>query len=218
MTPFCRLGSELSGKTLLCLGAHSDDIEIGCGGTVRKIVAASRNLAVHWVVLSANGVRADEARSASADLLTGVEKKTVTLKGFRNGFFPYIGAEIKEFFELLKQSCRPDLILTHCRHDLHQDHRIVSELTWNTFRGHAILEYEIPKYDGDLGSPNAFVTLTEEEVADKVTILDTHFRSQQQKQWFTGDTFRGLCRIRGIECGSPTGFAEGFYARKIVVG
>lgn len=218
MTPFCRLGSELSGKTLLCLGAHSDDIEIGCGGTVRKIVTASRDLTVRWVVFSAEGVRADEARAAADDLLAGVESKTVTIEHFRNGFFPYIGADIKEFFESLKQSCRPDLILTHCRHDLHQDHRVVSELTWNTFRDHAILEYEIPKYDADLGSPNAFVTLGEKEVEDKIAVLETHFRTQQQKPWFTGDTFRALCRIRGIECASPSGFAEGFYARKLVLG
>lgn len=218
MTPFRRLGSELSDKMLLCLGAHSDDIEIGCGGTVHKIIAASRDLTVRWVVFSADGVRADEARSSSADLLADVANKTVTVENFRNGFFPYIGAEIKSYFESLKESCRPDLILTHCRHDLHQDHRVISELTWNTFRDHAILEYEIPKYDGDLGSPNAFVTLSENEVDEKIAGLEKHFRSQQQKQWFTADTFRSLCRLRGIECASPTGLAEGFYARKIVVG
>lgn len=217
MKRLCHLEGELSGKTLLCLGAHSDDIEIGCGGTVRKIVQASENLNVHWVVFSAEGVRADEARACADHLLAGARNKVVVTERFRNGFFPYVGSEIKEFFESLKQTCDPDLILTHYRQDLHQDHRVISELTWNTFRNHMILEYEIPKYDGDLSSPNAYVTLSEQEVEDKVTALKTYFKSQHDKQWFAAETFSGLCRIRGIECCSPTGFAEAFYARKIVL-
>ena len=218
MTPLCRLGEELSGSTLLCLGAHSDDIEIGCGGTVAKIVETSHDLTVCWVVFTASGIREDEARHSAAQLLGGVARQDLIIKNFRNGFFPYAGAAIKEFFESLKAICQPDLIFTHCRHDLHQDHRVVSELTWNTFRNHRILEYEIPKYDGDLGSPNAFMTLTEEQVQAKTAVLENCFQSQRQKPWFTADTFRGLCRLRGVECASPTGYAEGFYARKVVLG
>lgn len=211
------LDGGLSGKTLLCLGAHSDDIEIGCGATVQKIVRANPNVAVHWIVFSAKGDRAAEARASADQVLHGVGDATIVLKEFRNGFFPYVATEIKEFFETLKQACQPDLILSHYRHDLHQDHRQVAELTWNTFRNHLILEYEIPKFDGDLGSPNAFVTLTEDEIDEKISLLMTHFGSQRDKQWFSADTFRGLSRLRGIECASPTGYAEAFYGRKIVL-
>ena len=206
------------GGTVLCLGAHSDDIEIGCGGTLLKLAEQVPGLTVHWVVLCAKGRRAEEARASAEHVLEGVANRQILLEEFRNGFFPYIGAEIKEYFESLKTLESPDVILTHCLHDRHQDHRTVAELTWNTFRDHAVLEYEIAKYDGDLGSPNAFVTLTEGTLAKKIEILDTHFGSQRDKQWFTADTFRGLCRLRGIECNSPTGLAEAFYARKLVLG
>ncbi len=206
-----------SGGVVLCLGAHSDDIEIGCSGTIRKLVDQSTDLTVYWVVFSASGVREREARSSAEDILAATKKSIIKIKTFRNGFFPYIAMEIKEFFESLKSLPTPDLILTHYRNDRHQDHRIVSELTWNTFRNHLILEYEIPKYDADLGSPNIFVTLNDYQLKGKQEHLVKHFESQHGKQWFTTDTFASICRIRGIECNSPTGFAEAFYGRKVLL-
>jgi LmbE family N-acetylglucosaminyl deacetylase len=207
-----------NGGSVLCLGAHSDDIEIGCGGTLQKLLAESKNLTVHWVVLSAAGVREEEARASATDYLNAASQSKLTIMNFRNGFFPYHGAEIKEFFETLKALPRPDLILTHYNGDLHQDHRCAAELTWNTFRDHLILEYEIPKYDGDLGSPNLFVPLDESHVRLKTVGLNRHFRSQHDKQWFSATTFEGLGRLRGVQCNSPTGLAEAFYCRKAVIG
>jgi LmbE family N-acetylglucosaminyl deacetylase len=211
---FDRLGS---GGVILCLGAHSDDIEIGCGGAIRKLADASNDLTVHWIVLSASGVRDREARSSAEAMLSSAKNSKIEIRDFRNGFFPYQATDIKEYFETLKTLQNPDLIFTHCGHDRHQDHRLVSELTWNTFRDHLILEYEIPKYDGDLRSPNVFVTLSQAQVQTKQEHLMSHFKSQQDKQWFTEDTFSSLCRLRGIECNSPTGFAEGFHSRKIIL-
>jgi LmbE family N-acetylglucosaminyl deacetylase len=211
------LQGALSGGTVLCIGAHSDDIEIGSGGTIRKLLRLNPDVTVNWVVLGAQGVREQEARASARQLLDGA-KGEIIVKPFRDGFFPYIGAEVKEFFESLKSLPTPDLILTHTLRDLHQDHRITAELTWNTFRDHLILEYEIPKFDGDLGSPNVFVSLTEEEVTGKLELLERCFPSQHDKPWFSHETFRAVCRLRGVECNSPSGFAEGFYARKLVVG
>ena len=206
-----------AGGVLLCLGAHSDDIEIGCGGTLRKLVDQSQDLTVLWIVFSASSVREREARSSATDILGAADQSKITIMSFRNGFFPYIATEIKEYFETLKRLPSPDLIFTHYGKDRHQDHRVVSELTWNTFRDHLILEYEIPKYDGDLGSPNLFVTLTHDEVKTKQNHLQTHFESQHDKRWFTDSTFSSICRIRGVECNSPTGFAEAFYGRKMLL-
>jgi len=212
---FNALGNDAK---ILCLGAHSDDIEIGCGGILQRLLERNGKLSIDWVVLNAKGVREREARSSAAELVAARADLTMTVQQFRNGYFPYIGAEIKDFFETLKQSRPPDLILTHCRHDLHQDHRLVAELTWNTFRDHLILEYEIPKYDGDLRAPNLFVPLTEQQATAKIEHLLRCFTSQQGKQWFSPDTFRGLLRLRGVECNSPTGLAEAFHARKLTVG
>jgi LmbE family N-acetylglucosaminyl deacetylase len=201
---------------LLCLGAHSDDIEVGCGGTVLRLLEETPGAEVTWVVLSAAGERGGEAR-ASADLfLGGAGKREVVLRDFRDGFLPHTGAAVKDFFEELKGRCVPDLVLTHTQHDLHQDHRLVWELTWNTFRDACILEYEIPKYDGDLGAPNAFVQLSEATARRKVAHLLAAFASQRGKDWFTEDTFLALMRLRGIECRAPERYAEGFYCRKIV--
>ena len=202
---------------VLCLGAHSDDIEIGCGGILRMLTEKCRDLTVHWIVLSAEGARAREARSSAEAILTATQRRTIEIKTFRNGYFPYVATEIKEYFETLKTLPEPDLIFTHCGTDRHQDHRLVSDLTWNTFRNHMILEYEIPKYDGDLQSPNVFVPLHRDELTAKTQHLMTHFESQHDKQWFTSKTFEAICRIRGIECNSPTGFAEAFYGRKIIL-
>ena len=206
-----------SGGIVLCLGAHSDDIEIGCGGTVRKLVDQSTDLTVYWVVFSASGVREREARASAEDILAATKTPKITIKNFRNGFFPYVATEIKEFFESLKRLPTPDLILTHYQNDRHQDHRLVSELTWNTFRDHLIFEYEIPKYDADLGSPNIFITLNNDQMKAKQDHLMKYLKSKQGKQWVTNDTFASICRIRGIECNSPTGFAEAFYGRKVLL-
>lgn len=200
-------------RTVLCLGAHCDDIEIGCGGTILRLTAENPDLHVHWIVFSSDRVRAKEAQYSADTFLEHAVNKTITIRSFRNGFFPYIGTQLKEYFEQLKTEISPDLVFTHYRGDLHQDHRIISELTWNTFRDHLILEYEIPKYDGDLGSPNVFVELPESTRDEKVRIILDFFVSQKDKHWFTADTFRGLMRLRGTESNSD--YAEAFYCRKV---
>jgi LmbE family N-acetylglucosaminyl deacetylase len=202
--------------TLLCIGAHSDDIEIGCGGTVMKLVEANPDLDVRWVVLSAEDERGDEARASAERFLRGCANAEVEVESFRGRYFPHL-PELKEFFDSLGDRVRPDLVLTHHGLDAHQDHRTVSELTWNTFRDHLILEYEIPKYDGDLGRPNAFVTLDEDIARRKVRSIMEAFPSQATRDWFGEDTFLGLLRLRGIEARSPGGYAEAFHARKLVL-
>ena len=203
-------------KTVLCLGAHADDIEIGCGGTLMKLARQTEGLDVWWVVLSAQGQRAREARRSAQAFLQGARRRRIALKRFRNAFFPYHGAQIKRYFEQLKRAVQPDLIFTHFREDLHQDHRLVSELTWNTFRNHLVLEYEIPKYDGDLGRPNVFVPLDAATSRRKAERVCEFFRTQGNKHWFSVDTFLSLMRMRGIECASATRYAEAFYCRKLV--
>lgn len=205
-----------SGLNVLCLGAHGDDIEIGCGGSVLRLLEEWQAVQVFWVVCSATGTRKKESADSAERFLAGAQQKTVDLQEFRDGFFPYHGGEIKEFFERLKGTCSPDLIFTHYRKDLHQDHRLISELTWNTFRDHLILEYEIIKYDGDLGSPNFFIPLSESVGRRKVDLLLKSFRSQREKQWFDADTFFSVLRIRGLESNAPEKYAEGFYCRKLV--
>jgi LmbE family N-acetylglucosaminyl deacetylase len=202
---------------ILCLGAHSDDIEIGCGGILLQYKKILPRLRFHWVVFSASGARGEEAAKA-AELFTSGCEKEIALKAFRDGFLPYSGGEVKDFFEEMKSQVSPDLILTHWQGDAHQDHRLISELTWNTFRDHLILEYEIPKYDGDMGRPNLFVPLETPLHERKVDYLLEAFASQRDKQWFDRETFLGLMRVRGMECNSPSGYAEAFHARKIVVG
>ncbi len=199
---------------VLCLGAHCDDIEIGCGGTLMKFAQEFQPLEVRWVVFSGAGARVDEARASAAHWLQDVAQKQVDLHGFRDGFFPDKWAQIKEVFEELA-SFSPDLIFTHQRADLHQDHRIIHELTWNTFRDHAVLEYEIPKYDGDLGAPNFLVPITADTARKKAQALMQFFESQTTKHWFCEELFLGLMRLRGMEINAPSGYAEGFYARKI---
>jgi LmbE family N-acetylglucosaminyl deacetylase len=203
--------------TFLFLGAHCDDIEIGCGGTVMRLIEDYPDAAVHWVVFSSDEKRAAETRRAAEVLLAGAKESSVTIKTFRNAFFPYIGIELKEFFEELKKTFSPDAIFTHYRNDQHQDHRTLSDLTWNSFRSHLILEYEIPKYDGDLGQPNLYVPVGKAMMERKIDTLMACYATQGNHQWFTPDTFSGLMRIRGIECDSPTGYAEAYYARKITV-
>ena len=204
-------------RRVLCLGAHSDDIEIGCGGTILKLIQDQPELEVLWVVFSAGGTRTREAKLSARTFLKGAAKQKIVVKDFRNGFFPFRGESIKEYFEELKAAFAPDLVFTHYRDDRHQDHRVLSDLAWNTFRDHLILEYEIPKYDGDLGNPNIFVQLAPEVCQRKTEHLCAFFQTQNNKHWFTPDTFLSLMRLRGIECASPTKFAEAFYGRKLVV-
>lgn len=200
---------------VLCLGAHCDDIEIGCGGTMLTMARDIPNLEVYWVVFSSNPQREQEAQASAQAFLAKVPNKTVVIHRLRDGFFPYLGAEIKERFEQLKGKVTPDVILTHYRNDLHQDHRIVSELTGNTFRDHLILEYEIPKYDGDFGCPNLFVALEEEVRQQKIHYLLEFFQSQRDKAWFSAELFSSMLRLRGMEANAPTRHAEAFYARKM---
>jgi LmbE family N-acetylglucosaminyl deacetylase len=202
--------------SVLCLGAHADDIEIGCGGTLLYLKEAMPRLKFHWVVLSTPGPRRQEAEDA-AELFTAGCDKEVVLKNYRDGFLPYGGGEVKKFLEELKTRVNPDLIFTPSRGDAHQDHRLIADLTWNTFRNHLILEYEIPKYDGDMGRPNVFVPLEADLYQKKVThIMDT-FESQHAKPWFHGSTFLSLMRLRGMECNSPSGHAEAFHCCKLVL-
>jgi LmbE family N-acetylglucosaminyl deacetylase len=205
------------GYRILALGAHADDIEIGCGGTVLHLVERGLVGAATWVVLSATGERAEEAHASGAAFLKGVEKQGIAVHGFRDGFFPYSGGAIKDTFERLKREVDPDLVFTHRGDDAHQDHRLVAELTWNTFRNHLILEYEIPKYDGDLGRPNLFVPLDEPTYGRKIELLQKLFPSQHSKPWFTEDTFLALMRLRGMESHAPSRYAEGFHCRKLVL-
>ncbi len=199
---------------ILCLGAHSDDIEIGCGGTILRILDDHPVVEVVWVVLGATGPRKAEALASANLFLANAQEKEIVIKEFRDGYFPYIGSDIKDFFEELKRKHSPDLVLTHYRDDLHQDHRLVSELTWNTFRNHLILEYEIVKYDGDLGAPNFFVHLTEKLARRKAEILLQSFKSQTEKNWFTEDAFLAILRLRGLECNAAGKYAEAYYCRK----
>ena len=202
-------------REVLCLGAHSDDIEIGCGGAILELIAANPGLRVIWVVFSGNAGRSAEARVSARRFLQGAGSSRVLIRKQRDGFFPTQTTEIKQFFETLKRTCAPDIIFTHYRHDRHQDHRTISDLTWNTFRNHLVLEYEIPKYDGDLGTANVFVPVSRETAHRKVGDLFSIFKSQLGQHWFTPDLFFGLMRIRGIEC--CTDFAEAFHARKAVI-
>jgi LmbE family N-acetylglucosaminyl deacetylase len=201
---------------VLCLGAHSDDIEIGCGGAILRLAQEIEQLEIVWIVFSASGEREREARESAALFLENVQCKRVIVKSFRDSFFPFEGAQIKGYFEELK-SIAPALVFTHSRKDAHQDHRVLAELTWNTFRNHLVLEYEIPKYDGDLGQPNFFVPLAQEVYERKVRYLMQAFGTQRSKQWFSEETFKALMRLRGMECVSPSGYAEAFYCRKMVI-
>ena len=201
---------------VLCLGAHCDDIEIGCGGTILKLIKTYQNLVFYWMVFSSNSQREKEAYESAKQFLKGVQVKNIAIANFRDGFLPFMAIEVKEVFECLKHGFQPDLVFTHYRNDLHQDHRLISDLTWNTFRNHLILEYEIPKYDGDLGIPNFFVHLDSVTCQQKTQLLLNCFQSQAEKQWFTEETFLSILRLRGIESNAPGKYAEAFYCRKIV--
>jgi LmbE family N-acetylglucosaminyl deacetylase len=202
-------------RRVLALDAHADDIEIGCGATLLALTRARPDVSVTWVVFGATGEREEEARRSAEGFLAGAAGADVSVHGFRDGYFPYVGAELKDLFEDLKGQVEPDVVFTHARRDLHQDHRAVCELTWNTWRHHLVLEYEVPKYDGDLGSPNIFVPVSRELAAEKARTIVGAFPSQRAKHWFDEELFVGLMRIRGMEAASESGFAEAFTCRKL---
>jgi LmbE family N-acetylglucosaminyl deacetylase len=213
----CRLETDPNRSlNILCLGSHSDDIEIGCGGAILQLARQYPSCRFHWAVFTAAGVRESEARRA-AESFAGDRLGTAIFKGFRDGFLPFEGSDVKAVFESDLKPIAPDLIFTHYGHDAHQDHRLISELTWNTFRNHLILEYEIPKYDGDLGRPGVFVPLDPEICDTKVRLLLESFESQRSKHWFQESTFKSLMRLRGMESNAPSGYAEAFYGRKLVL-
>lgn len=204
-------------QRVLCLGAHCDDIEVGCGGALMQLRARQPNLRFHWLVLSGDDTREAETRAAAAALLGPEDVVQVEVRRFRTSYLPYSGAEIKDCFEDLKGRSDPDLIFTHRLNDRHQDHRLIAELTWNTFRNHRILEYEIPKFEGDLGQPNVLMPLSQDIVDRKVEVLERCFPSQHHRPWFRPEVFQGLMRLRGVECNAESGYAEGFEARKLVL-
>lgn len=204
-------------RRVLCIGAHADDIEIGCGGTMLSLLRANPAVCVDWVVLSAEGERADEARAAADRVLHGTTAAQVRIEQFPQRYFPAAIADLKHYFDELARTTTPDVVFCPRLEDAHQDHRTVAELVWQTFRTQVVLEYEIVKYEGDLGRPTVFVELPEELVAAKLQLLDDVFRSQRDRYWFTDDTFRGLLRLRGVECRASSGFAEAFHARKLLL-
>jgi LmbE family N-acetylglucosaminyl deacetylase len=208
-------GPDGRAPRVLCIGAHCDDIEIGCGGTLLWLRQRWPEAPIHWLVLASNDQRRAETEAGARGLLGESATKHLEFGGFRDGFLPYEGARVKEYFEAAKQRLSPELIFTHQRSDLHQDHRVACELTWNTWRDHLVLEYEIPKYDGDLGRPNAYVALEREQLEAKIAVLMDVYGTQRSKAWFTPETFRALARLRGIEAGAPSGYAEAFHAPKL---
>lgn len=211
------LGGGAAPLRILCLGAHADDVEIGCGGALLRLLAERPGCQVSWVILSSDPEREREARASAADFLTGAARSSVVVKAFRDGYLPYLGHEVKDFFEQLKAEPAPDLIFAPHRQDQHQDHRLVCELTWNTFRNHLIAEYEIAKYEGDLGGPNLYVPLSAAQGRRKVELILKHYRSQSSRSWFRASTFDAVMSLRGLECHAPDGLAEAFHCRKLVL-
>jgi len=202
-------------RRVLALGAHADDIEIGCGAALLAFSRANPGVEVTWVVFAASGERADEARRSAETFLASAGSADVAVHGFRDGYLPHAGADLKDVFEELKSRVEPDLVFTHTRHDLHQDHRVVCELTWNTWRRHLVFEYEVPKYDGDFGTPNVFVPVSRELAVEKARTVVEAFPSQQVKHWFDEELLLGVMRLRGMEAASESGYAEAFTCRKL---
>jgi len=205
------------GGTVLCLGAHCDDIEIGCGGALIELRRRYPQLRFHWVVFSGDEERERETRAAAAQLLDAGNHYEIEVHRFRGSYFPYLGGEIKDAFEALRKRVAPDLVFTHFLNDRHQDHRVIAELTWNSFRDHAVLEYEIAKFEGDLAQPSVYFPLPLPAVERKVATLLDCFPSQRQRKWFDAELFRGQLRLRGVECNAPSRYAEGFHARKLIL-
>lgn len=210
-----KIDFNIAPKSILLIGAHCDDIEIGCGGTVLNLIEKYPDAHFEWIVFSSSTIRAQEATISAEILLKKAGSKNIQIRNFCNGYFPYIGAQIKDYFESLKSTINPDLIFTHHLDDRHQDHRTLAELTWNTFRNHLIFEYEIPKYDGGLTTPNFFIPVSQINANKKISVLMNCFITEASKPWFTSETFAAMLRLRGVESNSPTGLAEGYYCRKI---
>lgn len=212
---------ELNGMNqpfrMLCLGAHCDDIEIGCGGSILQLALQHINSYVKWVVFTSTEERRREAQNAAEKFLIDVPRKDIVIRDFPDSYLPYVAGEVKAYFEELKATFDPDIVFTHFGKDAHQDHRLINELTWNTYRNHLILEYEIPKYDGDLGAPNFFIPIDPEKVEQKTNLILENYHSQSQKQWFDRETFLSLLRLRGMESASETRYAEAFYIKKAVL-
>ena len=208
---------ESTSPKILCLGAHCDDIEIGCGGTLLQLMQKYPGSEVRWIVFCSTHDRSEEARRSAQEVLSG-STPTIEIRDYRDGFLPYHGGAVKDEFEKLKGQFDPTVIFTHYRDDRHQDHRLLNELTWNTYRSHLILEYEIPKYDGDFGIPNLFVPLSGDVLAKKIDIVMKHFGTQRDKHWFTRDLFESVARLRGMEAAVNEKYAEAFYCRKLVLG
>jgi LmbE family N-acetylglucosaminyl deacetylase len=202
---------------ILFLGAHCDDIEIGCGATILRLRESMPRAELRWAIFSSNDARRHEAMESARRFLGEDSRDHLRIESFRDGYLPYCGAEVKDVFEEIKREIQPDLIFTHYRHDLHQDHRLVCELTWNTWRNHTILEYEIPKYDGDLGQPNTFVDISAEQMELKVKTVLEVYATQTNREWFDADTLKALMRLRGVESHSGERYAEAFYARKLTL-
>ncbi len=217
MITFSFANNSNEGIQLLLLGAHCDDIEIGCGGTLLKLMDHYKVRHIQWVVFASNPERKKEALKSAEAFTAPIEDKKIQIHDYKDGFLPSVWDKVKREFEVIKSNFAPDIILTHYRDDLHQDHRVINELTWNTFRNHLIFEYEIPKYDGDLGNPNVFVPLEAEHLERKKNILLTTFRSQLDKQWFDETLIRAIPRIRGVQCASDSNYAEAFYSRKMLL-
>lgn len=213
-TGLCKRDGALE---ILALGAHCDDIEIGCGGSILQLLKCDSTARITWVVLTSNEKRKSEAEAGARLFAGNAANIEILIYDFPDGFLPHQGSEVKNCMEDIKRLVDPDLIFTHYRHDLHQDHRFISELTWNTFRNHLILEYEIPKWDGDIGNPNTFVHLDKDTAKEKISHVMSAYPSQQSKPWFSEDLFMSMMRIRGMESNSPDGLAEGFYGRKTVL-
>ncbi|MEO4001484.1 PIG-L deacetylase family protein [Mesorhizobium sp. CAU 1732] len=200
--------------SILCFGAHSDDIEIGLGGTILTLIETNADLEVYWCVCSASGKRADEAEASANAFIGNGARQHLEFGNFEDSYFPSQSPQIKQWMVDIRARTTPDVVFTHTRDDAHQDHREVCELTWNVFRDQLILEYEIPKWDGDVGRPNMYSPISREHMDRKIDLLETHFGSQRSKDWFDDELFRGLARIRGMECRAPDRYAEGFYMRK----
>jgi len=202
-------------KRLLCIGAHPDDIEMGAGGAIMRLINENPGLQIRWVVLTGgDSARGEEARQSAAIFTAGAADLRLEVHPFKDAFLPWQGDQLKTLFETLKDDFSPDLVFTHYHQDRHQDHRLVSELSWNTWRNHDILEYEILKWDGDLGQPNVFVPLEAQLCQRKVAQIYDTYLTQQSRAWFTKENFLALMRIRGVECHAE--FAEAFYARKML--
>jgi len=202
---------------LLVLGAHCDDIEIGCGGTLLKWTMEARIQKVIWVIFSSNQARKEEAQRSAEMYLREIPESEIIILDYQDAYLAFAAKEIKDKFEEIRHLMNPDIVFTHYRNDRHQDHRLLSDLAWNTFRNHLVLEYEIPKYDGDLATPNGYVAIPSDHVNRKVKLLLECYASQVSKHWFDEETFKSLMRIRGLECNSPSHYAEAFHLRKCLL-